>query len=321
MNYLKELNAFYDRLETNPLSTSAVALWHALMHINNKTGWRDQFAVAITALSTKTGLSDRTISKARKELKEKGYITFSSQSGNQPAIYQLCSLVLQYHSTQTELQKEVSFLSEPDIKPANHDENCFSKYSETTNENLDAKSYHEEISDKHTDNCTGKRSGLNNESKASDPQPEKNSDKHADNRSGKRAALNKRNEMKLNETSKSLTLYKTFEKSFNIIPTPLQIDLVASFIDQDGLSEELVIYGLSIAGEKGKPFSYAKSILTNWSKQNIRTVEQAKKESENYQSRKSTFKKFPTIGGNRDGYDSKRNEVNDVHVANFKFYK
>lgn len=36
MNYIREINAFYDRMEQEPLSGSAVSLWHTLLHINNK---------------------------------------------------------------------------------------------------------------------------------------------------------------------------------------------------------------------------------------------------------------------------------------------
>lgn len=46
MNYIKEINAFYDCLERHLLSASAVTLWHALMHINNKAMWIESFTVA-----------------------------------------------------------------------------------------------------------------------------------------------------------------------------------------------------------------------------------------------------------------------------------
>ena len=36
MNYIKEINALYDRQEQKPLSGAAVTLWYALMHINNR---------------------------------------------------------------------------------------------------------------------------------------------------------------------------------------------------------------------------------------------------------------------------------------------
>ena len=93
MNYIKELNAFYDWLETNSLSTSAIALWHALMHINNKAGWAEEFGVAASVLCIKTGLADRTIRSARNELKQKGRIEWNTRRGNQSAIYKMIPLI------------------------------------------------------------------------------------------------------------------------------------------------------------------------------------------------------------------------------------
>lgn len=92
MNYIKLLNAFYDQLETNPLSTSAIALWHALVHVNNKTGWRNEFTVAVSVLRIKSDLSEKSVTNARNELKQKGYINFNSRKGNQSAMYQIIDL-------------------------------------------------------------------------------------------------------------------------------------------------------------------------------------------------------------------------------------
>jgi len=91
MNYIKELNAFYDWLETNSLSTSAIALWHALMNVNNKAGWAEEFGVATSVLCIKTGLSDRTVRNARNELKQKGRINWRSRKGNKSAMYKIIS--------------------------------------------------------------------------------------------------------------------------------------------------------------------------------------------------------------------------------------
>ncbi|SET00865.1 DnaD and phage-associated domain-containing protein [Salinibacillus kushneri] len=92
MNYLKEINAFYDWLETNKLSASDIVLWHALMHINNKSGWRAQFAVAISVLEMKTGLTRRTIERSRNRLYQCGLIEWKSRKGNQAAVYKMKSL-------------------------------------------------------------------------------------------------------------------------------------------------------------------------------------------------------------------------------------
>lgn len=95
MNYIAELKAFYDRLELNPLPSPAIALWHALMSIANKTGWQQEFTVAVSVLVLKSGLNAQAIKRARNRLEQDGYVTWRSRGGNQSAIYHLNSLVVQ----------------------------------------------------------------------------------------------------------------------------------------------------------------------------------------------------------------------------------
>lgn len=95
MNYIAEIKAFYDRLELNPLPSPAIALWHALMSIANKTGWQQEFTVAVSVLVLKSGLNAQAIKRARNRLEQDGYITWRSRGGNQAAIYHLNSLVVQ----------------------------------------------------------------------------------------------------------------------------------------------------------------------------------------------------------------------------------
>jgi hypothetical protein len=89
VNYIKEVNAFYDWLETNTLTDSAIVLWHALMHISNRAGWPDEFAVAISTLSTKTGLKKDAIIRARLRLQQAGRIDFKSRPGHLSAVYKI----------------------------------------------------------------------------------------------------------------------------------------------------------------------------------------------------------------------------------------
>ena len=103
MNYIKAINAFYDQQEFNPLSASAITLWHGLMHVNNKSRWKKEFSAAMTVLCVKTGLSEAGVRKARKELTEKGYLTFQSRKGNQAPIYQIVPL---YEETDSESDKQ-----------------------------------------------------------------------------------------------------------------------------------------------------------------------------------------------------------------------
>ena len=94
MNYIAEIKAFYDRLELNPLPSPAIALWHALMSIANKTGWQQEFTVAVSVLVLKSGLNAQAIKRARNRLEQDGYITWRSRGGNQAAVYHLNSCLL-----------------------------------------------------------------------------------------------------------------------------------------------------------------------------------------------------------------------------------
>jgi len=89
MNYTREINAFYDWLETNLLSSSGIVLWHALMAINNKAGWAAEFGVAVSTLETKTGLKKDAIYRARNRLQQLRRIDFKSRTGQQSAIYKI----------------------------------------------------------------------------------------------------------------------------------------------------------------------------------------------------------------------------------------
>lgn len=108
MNYIKELNAFYDWLELNELSPSAINLWYALMHINNKAGWIETFTVAESVLCVKTGLTDRTLRKVRNELKQKGRIDFTSRKGGRAPIYKVISFFSTEHFTENNSEEKIS---------------------------------------------------------------------------------------------------------------------------------------------------------------------------------------------------------------------
>lgn len=105
MNYIKELNAFYDWLEINELSPSAINLWYALMHINNKAAWAETFTVAESVLCVKTGLTDRTLRKVRNELKQKGRIDFTSRKGKAP-IYRINSFFTPENNSEPKQRSE-----------------------------------------------------------------------------------------------------------------------------------------------------------------------------------------------------------------------
>jgi len=93
MNYIKEIDAFHIKQETDPLTSAAAYLWFVLMDINSRTGWKKEISVGAPLLCVKAALSEGTFKRARKELQEKGYIHVVSQGANRAAAYQMISLV------------------------------------------------------------------------------------------------------------------------------------------------------------------------------------------------------------------------------------
>ena len=74
MNYIKQLNAFYELAEINPLSTGQIALWNALMFRNNKCAWAEWFTTPNSILCELTGLSTQGMIKARNALIQRNLI-------------------------------------------------------------------------------------------------------------------------------------------------------------------------------------------------------------------------------------------------------
>ena len=115
MNYISEINNFYDWLETNSMPKSAIALWNALMHINNKAGWIETFEVAISTLELKTGFKRSELFEARNILLQKGRIEWYSRGGNLCASYRIIQFSV--HNTDTSTNTNTFSVHNTDTKP------------------------------------------------------------------------------------------------------------------------------------------------------------------------------------------------------------
>lgn len=106
IKYIDQINAFHGWLLTNPIPASARIVWFSLIHFCNKTGWKVEFNLAMSALETDTGLSRRTIERARSILQESGLILVKARAGNQSPIYKIIPFVRRYDA-QTVAQFDV----------------------------------------------------------------------------------------------------------------------------------------------------------------------------------------------------------------------
>jgi len=87
---------------------------------------------------------------------------------------------------------------------------------------------------------------------------------------------------------------------------PYGLKILESYVED--MSSELVIYAMQIAVENNKKtISYIKAILNNWSKANIKTLEEAKKENKKkvssdkqIEQRKYTESEFESLYANQE---------------------
>jgi DnaD/phage-associated family protein len=237
VNYIKELNAFYDWLELNELSPSAINLWYALMHINNKAGWVETFTVAESVLCVKTGLTDRTLRKVRNELKQKERIDFISRKGGRAPIYKIISFFSTENNSVDLIPTEINSVGS--------------------------------VTDSVTDSVIGDVTGS--------------------------STLNKLNETKLNETNKAtatrVNYFDEYMICFSGQPSAIQIQEINSFIDQDGLSDEVICAAFKKAAEVGAKYPYARSILNSWAKKGVRTLADVDAEQNKFKQQKNRQRK------------------------------
>lgn len=83
-------------------------------------------------------------------------------------------------------------------------------------------------------------------------------------------------------------LYELFEKEFGRPLSPIEVETIGMWIDQDHYKIELIHLALREAVlSQVYNLKYVDRILLNWEKRNIKTAEQVEKESEKYRSQKT----------------------------------
>ncbi|MDT2738290.1 DnaD domain protein [Enterococcus pseudoavium] len=133
INMIRQIRGFYDRQLSNPLSSGQIALWHALLHINNTCSWIEWFTAANLTLEALCGLSRQGISKARNVLKQEGLIDFKS-NGTKATSYKLNILYQESttsNSVQTGLQSSVQDSIQTGLQSSVQDSSTLNKQNKT----------------------------------------------------------------------------------------------------------------------------------------------------------------------------------------------
>jgi len=94
-------------------------------------------------------------------------------------------------------------------------------------------------------------------------------------------------DVKEKETEKNL--YSIFESEFGRPLSPIEMETLVAWVEEDDYSPELIQMALREAVlSQVYNFKYIDRILISWEKKNIRTKEQVEKETKNYRERSNT---------------------------------
>lgn len=97
---------------------------------------------------------------------------------------------------------------------------------------------------------------------------------------------------------KVINIFKIFEQEFGRPLSPMEIELINTWIDKDKYADEIILYALKEAVYASKlNFRYIDKILFEWQKKNIKTVEQIKEHIKQFRSNQDLAKE---VKGERD---------------------
>ena len=121
MNYIEQLNYFYDLLQGNRLSNNAQLLYHTLLMINNKCSWIEWFQRTNISLCSLTGMGEKALINARNELKQINLIDFiTSKKRGECTKYKICTVQKQVQNTvQRKYKGSTNAVQPPDINKLN----------------------------------------------------------------------------------------------------------------------------------------------------------------------------------------------------------
>jgi len=242
MNYIRQMNAFYQHLLKNPMPPKAQSLYLALFHTNNLADWKEVFIVANVSLQAVCSMTESDLLRSRKLLIREGLIEYTKSSGKRAGKYKLVNL---YDS----LMKKTN--DGPSDGPSDGPNDGPSEGG----------------NDGPTD---GRNAG-----KVTTFFIDKQKHKYKLKRKPKQKPEKKEEEKK---ESSPLTgkAFKEIVQAFNqnIHPiTPFEAETLSDWLDQ-GMSKEVMIRGIKEAVlSNARSMKYINAVLMNWSANNLTTVE------------------------------------------------
>ena len=92
MSYISRINAYWNWMKVNDLTSNAGHLYLALLDCANTTGWKPEFNAPNSTLMAMAKLDRNTLNKSRNILIQKGLIEYKAGSRNNAGTYKLIPL-------------------------------------------------------------------------------------------------------------------------------------------------------------------------------------------------------------------------------------
>lgn len=116
-------------------------------------------------------------------------------------------------------------------------------------------------------------------------------------------------EIAKDEVEDQRLIVNTYEKVFRRLISPFQLEILMSYIDQDGMEPSVIARAIEIAGQNNaKTLKYVTSILDNWRQEKVKTLEDAERASRRYDLEKSQSGKYPLADKYQKQHDFKISE-------------
>ena len=321
MNLAWQVKTVGDQQLITPLPPGQFMLLQALITLNNKCGWLEEFTVALSVLETFTCLSRAGVQKARRALINKGYIEFKS-NGTQAGTYKLFKLYEENSSIggTTNAHSEVASSTTSSTRKSN------SNVNESTLENSDMTGKDEVFKNTSTQAVSG-------ECKQDDATDIASSNTSSTTNS---TSLTKLNKTKLNKTKQSSSgleqemgienssahddiqaenVFEFYQKNFGILAPFVQEDMLYWIQD---IGHELVLEALKRTLERNKKYSYAKSIMQSWVEKGVDTLEKAMAERvqhiRSFDKKTSSYQRTGRVAPMPDRYNN-QNETKETKLS------
>jgi hypothetical protein len=93
MSYISRINAYWNWMKVNDLTSNAGHLYLAILDCANTTGWKPEFNAPNSTLMAMAKLDRNTLNKSRNILIQKGLIEYKAGSRNNAGTYKLIPLI------------------------------------------------------------------------------------------------------------------------------------------------------------------------------------------------------------------------------------